>query len=238
MTTTEEQIKKEEEEERLYYSLAQDQVEIPKIDVASLEPSQTLNISMGRQDLTKINGVGPYVAEKLTNAGFDTIEKIAKTTISFLSSIRGIGETSARNILEGAKSLTSSLNLNNFSKSSEPDVSKTETTVEPKKWFEDKFKRPITKVWNAPPTIQAALEQVEELEEWDDEYDFGEISEVESGDIDFLQLDGEKELKKIELEPPQQIQQPVVRTVQSSEPEEKLNLEEINTIAGFIENHL
>ncbi|MFX1324315.1 MAG: helix-hairpin-helix domain-containing protein, partial [Promethearchaeota archaeon] len=234
MNTTEKRIKKEEEE-RLDYNLTQ---EVPEIDVTSFESSQTLHISMGRQDLTKINGVGPCVAEKLITAGFDTIEKIAKTTTSQLSSIKGIGETSARKILEGVKYLNSSLNLNNFSKPSKPEVSKKETTTEPKKWFNDKFKRPKTEVWHAPPTIKSALKQVEELEEWDDGYDFEEFNEVNSGDMNFLPLDGAKELKTIELEPPQQIQQPVVLTIQSTEQEEKLNLEEINTVATLVENHL
>ncbi|MHA2390619.1 MAG: helix-hairpin-helix domain-containing protein [Promethearchaeota archaeon] len=114
MTSLQEDLKKEKEK-RLYYDLIQDQDEITAIDIALLDPSQPLNTSIGKQDLTNINGVGESVAEKLKNAGFDTIDKIAHLEITQLSSIKGIGETSARKIIEAAKMITSRTNLNKFS---------------------------------------------------------------------------------------------------------------------------
>jgi N utilization substance protein A len=53
-------------------------------------------------------GVGPKVAEKLKEAGFDNVHKLAEATLEQLTAVEGIGEKTAQKILEavGAKSAT------------------------------------------------------------------------------------------------------------------------------------
>ncbi|WP_017981024.1 DNA repair and recombination protein RadA [Methanocaldococcus villosus] len=54
-------------------------------------------------DLTKLPGVGPSMAEKLKEAGYTDFMKIAIATVEELSEIEGISEKAAAKIIEAAK---------------------------------------------------------------------------------------------------------------------------------------
>ncbi len=58
-------------------------------------------------DLEDIPGVGPETAKKLREAGFTTIEAIAIASPAEISSIAGIGESSALKIIQNARKMAS-----------------------------------------------------------------------------------------------------------------------------------
>ncbi|MFW9986058.1 MAG: helix-hairpin-helix domain-containing protein, partial [Candidatus Odinarchaeota archaeon] len=58
-------------------------------------------------ELEKIEGVGPTVAQKLEECGFRTIEGIAAASVKELTSLAGIGASTAQKIIESAQRLAS-----------------------------------------------------------------------------------------------------------------------------------
>ena len=52
-------------------------------------------------ELTTIDGVGPALAEQLQAAGFETAEDVRDADVDSLVAVKGIGETSARGMIEG-----------------------------------------------------------------------------------------------------------------------------------------
>ena len=93
---------------------------IELVDYELPQSSAKLNISITRPDITKIRGVGPSVAQKLREAGFNSIEYIARSSISQLTAIRGVGQATAQKIVEGANSLLHRKNLSNFPEAVQP----------------------------------------------------------------------------------------------------------------------
>ncbi|MFW9826718.1 MAG: helix-hairpin-helix domain-containing protein [Candidatus Thorarchaeota archaeon] len=75
---------------------------------------ETLPVSIGREDITIIKGIGPSVALRLRENGINTIDKIANSIPSQIACIEGIGLASAGRFIENAKSIKKSKNLNNF----------------------------------------------------------------------------------------------------------------------------
>jgi len=138
---------------------------------SAIQEKPSLSTTIGKEDITKIKGVGPSVAQKLREHGFDTIEVLAKSTIAQLSSIKGIGSTTAQKIVEGAKALTSRKKLNDFSQSedepqeapiqedvgdyTEEDYDAIVKDVKAEKWFSDKFKKPKSGVWYPPQKLNS-----------------------------------------------------------------------------------
>jgi len=141
---------------------------------SAIKKKPLLSTTIVKEDITKIKGVGPSVAQKLREHGFDTIETLARLTIPQLSSIKGIGPATAQKIVEGAKSLTSRKKLNDFT---EPDDKSEETPVheeveeynqedyntiikemKPQKWFSDKYKRLKNSIWY-PPQKQNSVQK-------------------------------------------------------------------------------
>ncbi|MBQ4493019.1 MAG: transcription termination/antitermination protein NusA [Elusimicrobiaceae bacterium] len=53
--------------------------------------------------LADVPGIGPKLAEVLTKAGFDSVEKIAKLNPEHLATLQGVGEKTAQKIIDGAK---------------------------------------------------------------------------------------------------------------------------------------
>jgi len=74
----------------------------------------SLNISILKEDITSIKGVGIHVAEKLRMGHFNTIAGIASATAERLSQINGIGNALAKKIIEGAKIIIDRKNLQDF----------------------------------------------------------------------------------------------------------------------------
>ena len=61
----------------------------------------------GQNDLTKITGVGPAMAEKLFSKGIKSIAMVAATEPELLSQIPGIGEKTAQQWIETAGKILS-----------------------------------------------------------------------------------------------------------------------------------
>ena len=57
------------------------------------------------QDISSVEGVGPKTKGLLEEAGLDSIEKIAASSVEELTKIKGIGEKTAEKILKSAKGL-------------------------------------------------------------------------------------------------------------------------------------
>jgi len=53
--------------------------------------------------LADVEGIGPKLAETLTKAGFNSVEKLASLTPEHLLTVQGVGEKTAEKIIEGAK---------------------------------------------------------------------------------------------------------------------------------------
>ncbi|KKL05252.1 hypothetical protein LCGC14_2607920, partial [marine sediment metagenome] len=71
----------------------------------------SLDISITKEDITSIKGIGARVAEKLKGANLTTIVGIASATVERLLQINGIGKATAEKIIEGAKAITDRKNL-------------------------------------------------------------------------------------------------------------------------------
>lgn len=97
------QIKKEEERERSISS--------------QISESSTLSPSITREDIKAVKGIGPRLAEILNNAGFTSLKTIIESTPETLATIKGVGQVTARKIIEASKQFLRIKNLNNFSQS-------------------------------------------------------------------------------------------------------------------------
>ncbi|MFX1279979.1 MAG: helix-hairpin-helix domain-containing protein [Promethearchaeota archaeon] len=143
MTVLEKKVEKKKEE-NLYNMVLQatdeDQSVIEVTDFDLPQSSAKLNISFTRPDITIIKGVGPTVAEKLRGAGFDSIEHIARSSVSQLTSIQGIGQANAQRIVERARALLNHKYLDDYQESvtslpqasttpSEPRTAETEQDI-------------------------------------------------------------------------------------------------------------
>ncbi len=58
------------------------------------------------KDVSSLKGVGEKLATTLVEAGFETLEKIAKASIKELSEIKGLGKKKAEGLIKEAKKLT------------------------------------------------------------------------------------------------------------------------------------
>lgn len=120
MTVLENKVEKKKNN-HLYNSISKKTDDTDSIiELVDYEPTHSptgLNPSITKTDITKIRGIGPSVAEKLRDAGFNSIEQIANNSVSQLTAIRGIGQATAQKIMEGANSLLPRKNLNDFPES-------------------------------------------------------------------------------------------------------------------------
>jgi predicted flap endonuclease-1-like 5' DNA nuclease len=146
---------------------------------SAIQKRPLLSTTIVREDITKIKGVGPSVAEKLHAHGFNTIEQLAKSSIPQLSNIKGIGPATAQKIVENAKSLSSRIKLNDFPQSEIPPIEvavhqdvkeHTQDNYKPfveevkeQKWFSNKYKKPKTGIWYPPQKLNS-LEFTKQLE--------------------------------------------------------------------------
>ncbi|MHA1347406.1 MAG: helix-hairpin-helix domain-containing protein [Candidatus Heimdallarchaeaceae archaeon] len=63
---------------------------------------------MAINEIESIKGIGPKAAKTLVDCGFNTIEKLAKTTADELSQLPGIGKSTAETMILNAKEVISS----------------------------------------------------------------------------------------------------------------------------------
>jgi len=75
-------------------------MDIPRSDKKNKEDS-----IMKEVDLSEIPGVGPSIAKKLKEAGYGTIEAVAVSTASELSSAIDIGQSTAQKIIQAARKM-------------------------------------------------------------------------------------------------------------------------------------
>ena len=116
------------------------------------EPEMAV-IVKDKKDLTKVKGVGPTHAINLREAGYTTIEHIAKTSPKILASVKGVGLATAKKFVKAAQEyLGSSLDFKEGD--SEPqeepplyqrllskytDAEMEETPRETQPWFNEKY---------------------------------------------------------------------------------------------------
>ncbi|MFW9873337.1 MAG: helix-hairpin-helix domain-containing protein [Candidatus Thorarchaeota archaeon] len=168
---------------------------------AALTKNQILRTTIGKEDISKIKGVGSSITQKLREHGFSTLETIAASNLSQLSSIKGIGPTTAQKIVKGAKSLTNRKKLNDFSQPvisplkaplkdqeegeefTEEDYNSVIEVEKERKCSSDKFQRPKTEGWYPPRQRNLSSEilevsaDIQEFEELTDEIAEEEIVE-------------------------------------------------------------
>ncbi|MCZ2845848.1 MAG: helix-hairpin-helix domain-containing protein [Candidatus Bathyarchaeota archaeon] len=73
-----------------------------KANFSSRKPEMAVIIK-DKNDLTKVNGVGFTHAINLKEAGYNTIDQLAKISPKILANVKGIGLTTARRFVEAAK---------------------------------------------------------------------------------------------------------------------------------------
>ncbi len=93
---------------------------VDKFDSFNTQLSQrksntALSPSIVKEDLTVVKGIGPSVAERLTNAGIRSINMLANTTVTKLALIPGIGLSTAQKMIDKAKDHLHTKTLNGFS---------------------------------------------------------------------------------------------------------------------------
>ena len=211
MTVLEKKVEKKKEETLYNVGLHEtdesDSI-IELIDYELPQSSAKLNISITRPDITKIRGVGPSVAEKLREAGFNSIEHIARSSVAQLSSIRGIGQATAEKIVEGARSLLHRKNLNDFPERSQPSASTPRPST-----------TPIQEVAPIVVEPEIVLEDIEEYEDF-------EVYEEEPPTL----------LKEslYEPEPPQEVPLSPRREISLKTTNEKMSREEKREILSIV----
>ncbi len=55
------------------------------------------------EELMRVRGIGPIIAEKLIKAGIDSIEKLATCKSEDIMWIKGFGDASAKKVIQSAK---------------------------------------------------------------------------------------------------------------------------------------
>ena len=75
----------------------------------------TLTPSTIKEDLTVVKGIGKSVAEKLGLSGITSVEDLVKYSSSRLAQFKGIGPSTAKKLIDAAKSHLSIKKLNDFS---------------------------------------------------------------------------------------------------------------------------
>ncbi len=142
-----------------------------------------------RKGITTLKYVGPVTAERLLLRGFDSIEKIAHSTVAQVSEVEGIGEKSAQKIIEAAKAYSNLKTLNEYStvdhselphyedkiaeydeqeKNYENKAEDLEYDIEPvddmkefEPWFDDKYKMSrLGKSYPPPNRVSSTIEPV------------------------------------------------------------------------------
>jgi len=211
MTILEKKVEKKKEE-TLYNVVLHETDDsdsiIELIDYELPQSSAKLNISITRPDITKLRGVGPSVAEKLREAGFNSIEHIARSSVAQLSSIRGIGQATAEKIVAGATSLLHRKNLNDFPERSQSSASTPRPSTTP--------------IQETAPIVvepEIVLEDIEDFEDF-------EVHEEEPPTLQKESL--------YEPEPPQEVPLSSRREISLKTNNEKLSREEKREITSTV----
>ncbi|KKK88952.1 hypothetical protein LCGC14_2737990, partial [marine sediment metagenome] len=105
---------KDEEDEEEEEDIINQELDLRNSTIKIKREKASLNISILKEDITSIKGVGVHVAEKLKAGHFNTIAGIASATAERLSQINGIGNALAKKIIEGAKIIIDRKNLQDF----------------------------------------------------------------------------------------------------------------------------
>ncbi len=71
--------------------------------------SRTQTAALAKINVADLPGVGPKLLETLKEAGYETVPGIARATLEGLTQIKGVGEKTAKKLLEGAKELLAKL---------------------------------------------------------------------------------------------------------------------------------
>ena len=71
--------------------------------------SRAQEAQLAKISLSDLPGVGPKLVEELNAAGYKTVPSIARATVENLTQVKGVGEKTAKKILDGAKELMAKL---------------------------------------------------------------------------------------------------------------------------------
>jgi len=69
---------------------------LEQAEAAEVEPEE-------QEDLVSVPGIGPVMARNLTEAGFETLDKLRTATVEQLCSVQGVGKKTAEKVVEAAK---------------------------------------------------------------------------------------------------------------------------------------
>ena len=94
-----EQLQKEQKEE--------DEKEAKDTKSSSKEKKETSKEKKEASSLTQLTAVGEKLALALKEAGFDSLDKVAKASVEQLTAVKGIGEAKAKKMIKEAEALTS-----------------------------------------------------------------------------------------------------------------------------------
>ncbi len=83
-------------------------------------------------NLTEVAGVGPSLAEALSQNGFRSVEKIANTDLETLCQVPGIGFASGSRIIEAARQIAEPAQESSAKSEKKPKPSGTSTSKKPK----------------------------------------------------------------------------------------------------------
>lgn len=159
----------------------------------------SLKPSIAKEDFTVVKGIGPHLAEILNKAGFTSLKTIIDSTPETLANIRGVGQATARKIIEASKQFLRIKNLNNFSQvrkeskkenknntlsycdKNDEDLLLSANYSNEKPWFEENFNSSRLKGPTNRPK-QVKKENTDITESDDSEFDFKNENE-ESEDL-------------------------------------------------------
>ncbi|MFX1387930.1 MAG: helix-hairpin-helix domain-containing protein [Promethearchaeota archaeon] len=89
-------------------------------------------------ELTKVNGIGKSLAEKMKESGIDSIEKLASMNLNDLLKINGIGKSSGLKYIESANQLLESKQEHKVKKEPDKKVKQKKEKISDKKDISDK----------------------------------------------------------------------------------------------------
>jgi len=146
-------------------------------------------------DFTVLNGIGPSAAQKLTNAGFSSIQQLALSEPQEVASIKGFGLTTAAKLIEDAKSY---LRTHNSRKDEEREIWKPTSSLQ--KDFKPKEDSVIT--FTSKTSVTEELTPYQKLlnrepSEFDSEQDTTEMETVKEEvieDLDELEEEDDNDL--------------------------------------------
>ncbi len=154
-------------------------------------------------DFTVLKGIGPSAAQKLANAGFLSIQQLARSEPQEVASIKGFGLATATKLIEDAKTYLQTQNINVIvdreiwkpASSHQGDIgtkSEEATLITPKKLVEGEEPTPYQKLLDREPSSLNSVQDAIKVE-IGKEHVIKDLDELEEEDDDELPKDSIKQ---------------------------------------------